>query len=283
MTAPSGLRRLRLALAAALALSAAPLAAARADGAPSYASRAKSVIIRLLADRDFKSEAGCNDQAACVALLARLKAGGFTVVAPAERSDRPDLPSYLRLRQLCPRLDPARVSVAHHTFAATRNFAAYDLDLPPRGRRSPAVVVFRAQHYVARDGDRRFTTASDAPAVLLPGAFVAIDLATCRFLATAPAEDGDWFAKHNLVGEHDHASELLRLDGRYVVLNITPVAAPRQPRAGWWYTLELWDFGPHGDAGLRHQPRLYSFGYKPAAPATPAAASRAAAALESHG
>jgi hypothetical protein len=187
-------------------------------------------------------------------------------VAPDERSDRPDLPSYLRARRRCPRLDPARVTVAHHVFAATRSFAAYHLDLPQRDRRSQDVVIFRAQHYVALDGRRQLAAASTAPAALLPGTFVAIDLSTCRFLATAPAEDGDWFAKHNAVGEDDHASELLRLDGRYVVLNITPVAAPRQPKASWWYTLELWDFGPHADADLRHQPRLYSFGYKPAAP-----------------
>jgi hypothetical protein len=266
MARPSEFRRhwqLRIALVAALV--AAPLGAAGAGEAPSYADRAKTVIAGLLAGRDFTPETGCNAGAPCAALLARLRAGDFSVVVPAERSDRPDMPSYLRERRQCPGLDPARVTVAHRIFAATRNFAAYRLDPAREGRRhGEEILVFRAQHYVGLGGHRG-AAAADEPAAFLPGTFVAIGLPSCRFLATAQAEDGDWFAKHNAVEDGDHASELLWLDGRYVVLNLAPIAAPRQPKASWWYMLELWDLGAHADADLRRQRRVYAYGYKPGA------------------
>jgi hypothetical protein len=259
-------RRWRLRAALAAALVAAPLAASEAGEAPSYAERAKSVILGLLAGRDFAPEAGCAPVAPCAALLARLRAGDFAVVEPVERSDRPDLPSYLRARKQCPGLDPARVTAGHRIFAATRNFAAYRLEPQPHGRGGDEILVFRAQHYVLLDGRRGAAASADGPETLLPGTFMAVSVRGCRLLAAARAEDGDWFAKHNVVDDGDHASELLRLDGRYVVLNLTPIAAPRQPKANWWYALELWDLGAHADADLRQQRRVYSFGYKPAPP-----------------
>lgn len=267
-------RRWRLRLVFAATLVAAPLAGSEAGEAPSYAERTKSVILGLLAGRDFAPEAGCEPAAPCAALLGRLRAGDFTVVEPVERSDRPDLPSYLRARRQCPGLDPARITAGHRIFAATRNFAAYRLDAPRPGR-GEEVLVFRAQHYVQLDGRGAAAAGADGSASLVPGTFISMGMPSCRLLAAARAEDGDWFAKHNLVEDGDHASELLRLDGRYVVLNLAPIAAPRQPKPNWWYTLEIWDLGAHADADRRQQRRVYSFGYKPAA--APLGVSRAAA------
>lgn len=266
MTGPSEFRkRPLLAIVMAGALAAAPLAAAEAGEGSGYAGPAKAVIARLLAGREFSPEAGCESRTTCETLLARLRAGDFTVVAPAERSARPDLPSYLRLRKRCPGLDPLRVTLAHHVFAATRNFAAYRLEPPRQGRRGEEIIIFHAQHYVELAPRRAAALAADEPATLLPGTFVATGLPGCRVLATAQAEDGDWFAKHNAVGEGDHAGELLRLDGGYVVLDITPVAGPHQPKPSWWYTLDLWDLGIRAEAGRRRSSHLYSFGYKPGA------------------
>lgn len=244
------------------ALLAAPPAKAEPGEAPAYAEGAKTVIAQLLAGRDFKPGGGCGPAAPCAALLARLKAGDFAVVAPDERSDKPDLPSYLSLRKHCPNLDPVRVTLAHHTFAATRNFAAYRLELPRQKRRNEEILVFRAQHYTALHPDRSAAVAADDSA-LLPGTFAAISPSGCRLLATVPTEDGDWFAKHNAIADGDHASELLLLDGRYVVLNIMPIAAPHQPKSSWWYTLELRELGLPADKGPRHQRPVYSFGYRP--------------------
>lgn len=255
-------RRWRLRAALVATLVAAPLAASTAGEASSYAEHAKTVILRLLADRDFAPEAGCAPAPLCAALPARLRAGNFVVVEPVERSDRPDMPSYVRARKRCPGLDPARITLAHRVFAATRNFAAYRLDLPQRG--GDETFVFRAQHYVQLEGNGAVAATADGSATLLPGTFIAMSLPGCRLLAAARAEDGDWFAKHNLVEEDDHASELLLLDGRYVVLNLAPIAAPRLPKPSWWYGLELWDLGAHADSDLRGQRRVYSFGYKPA-------------------
>jgi len=151
---------------------------------------------------------------------------------------------------------------------------AYRLDLPQRGR-GGEILVFRAQHYVLLDGRRGAVASADGSETLLPGTFIAMGVPNCRLLATARAEDGDWFAKHNIVEDGDHASELLRLDGRYIVLNLTPIAAPRQPKPNWWYMLELWDLGAHADADLRQQRHVYSFGYRPSVP--PLGVSRAAA------
>lgn len=264
-------RRRWLGAAFAAALAAAPLAGSEAQEAPSYGERTKAVILALLADRDFAPEAGCAPLAPCAALLQQLRAGEFDVVEPAERSTRADMPSYLRVRRRCPGLDPARITAAHRTFAATRNFAAYRLDAD---RRNDELLVFRAQHYVQL-GAGAIARAADGPATLMPGTFIALDLPSCRLRAVARAEDGDWFAKHNTVGDADHASELLRIAGSYVVLNLTPIAAPRQPKESWWYSLELWDLGPHADADLRQQRRVYTFGYKPAL--APVGVTRAAA------
>lgn len=263
---------LRIAFAAALVVG--PLTESEAGEAPSYAERTRAVILGLLADRDFTPETGCEPAAPCMALLARLRTGDFTVVEPVERSNRPDMPSYLHARRQCPGLDPARITAAHRVFTATRNFAAYRLDLPQHGRNGE-ILVFRAQHYVLLDGHRGVAASADGPEMLVPGTFIAMSVPGCRLLAAARAEDGDWFAKHNIVEDDDHASELLRLDGRYIVLNLAPIAAPRQPKPNWWYMLELWDLGAHADAELHQQRRVYSFGYKPATP--PLGISRAAA------
>ncbi|HZB93078.1 MAG TPA: hypothetical protein VE397_16655 [Stellaceae bacterium] len=254
-----------LSLAAALLI--APLASAKADVAPDYAARAKTTIAALIKGRDFAPEDGCGDREACSALLAKLRAGDFAVIAPVERSQRPDLPSYLSARKRCPGLDPLRITVAHRVYAATRGFASYRVDLTGKGTRKEEILVFRAEHYVLEDRNPASGGGGGGP-TLMPGTFVAVALRGCRLLSTARAEDGDWLAKHNAIGDSDHASELLHVGESYYVLNLAPIAGPEQPKASWWYTLELWDLGPHLDADRRHQRRVYSFGYKPgAAPA----------------
>jgi hypothetical protein len=246
------------------ALLAAPLARAKADEAPSYAENAKATIAALLNGRAFAPEEGCNAGGVCTTLLAKLRAGDFSVVTPVERSDRPDLPSYLSARKHCPGLDPLRISAAHRVYAATRGFAAYRIELTGPGRRRDEILVFRGEHYAMLDG-RHPAAAAEGGATLMPGTFVAMAPRGCRLLSSARAEDGDWLAKHNVIGESDHASELLKIGERYVVLNLAPIAGPQQPRASWWYTLELWDLGPRLDADRRHDRHVYSFGYKPGA------------------
>jgi hypothetical protein len=241
-----------LAFAAAVILTAAP--SARAEEAGGYAARAKATIAALLQNRSFTPQAGCDDAAACRALLARLAALDFTVVEPAARSERLDLPDYARLRKRCPALDPMHITSAHRLYAPTRGFAVYHLDLPGTRQAPEEVLVFRAQHYVPVAG-----RAGDDQTPLTPGTFVSVSLRGCRLLSTARAEDGDWLAKHNAIGDSDHASELLELGGRYVVLNLAPVAGPREPKASWSYMLELWDLGPRADADRRKQRRVYSF------------------------
>jgi hypothetical protein len=255
---PQG-RRAQLGATAVLLLAAA-IGTAEAQEQPDYAERAKGTIAQLLDGREFKPETGCERAEPCAALLAKLRAGQFAVVEPAERSERPDSPSYLKMRRKCPALDPTQIVASHRIFAATRNFAVYRLDPPRAARRGDEILVFRAQHYVGRDAR---PAGSEEPPTLLPGTFTAMALPSCRLLSTAPAEDGDWFAKHNAIEDEDHASELLKIGERYFVLNLAPIAGPRQPKPSWWYTLELWDLGQHADADLRKQRRVYSFGYKP--------------------
>ncbi len=248
-----------LASSAAATVLAALLTAARADNAPSYSARAKTTIYELLEGRTFIPEAGCEELAACLALLARLRDADYTVVEPDERSTRADMPGYLRARKKCPAFDPMRVSVAHRTYEATRGFAVYRLDLSGVAKRTDEILVFRAEHYVDAAAEAAEQT------VLVPGMFVAMNVRGCRFLSAARAEDGDWLAGHNAIGEGDHASELLRIGERYFVLNLAPIAGPWQPKTSWWYALELWDLGPHADADRRNDKHVYSFGYKPGA------------------
>jgi hypothetical protein len=250
-------------LALSVGLLAPPLGAAMADDAPGYADRAKATVVQLLSGREFKEESGCDRSEPCASLLARLRSGDFAVVEPTERSERPDLPSYLSARKHCPMLDLARVVAAHRTFTATRNFAIYRLDLPRPARGGDEVLIFRAQHYVMRDGTGRGAGDGDEPVAFWPGNFVAFGLPSCRFLSIALAEDGDRFAKHNAVDEADYASELLKIGDRYFVINLDPIAGPRQPKETWWYALQLWDLGSHADADRRKQRHVYSFGYKP--------------------
>lgn len=247
-------------LALAALLLAASAGVARAD-APDVASRARTTIMALLHGRAFAPEEGCENQAACGKLLRQLDAGDFTVIAPVERSDHADLPLYRTERKRCPGIDPAVIVAGHRRYAATRGFAVYRVALPGKGKHGDEVLVFRAEHYVMRDG----AAADRAAAPLMPGTFVALSLRGCRLLSTARAEDGDWLARHNVIGESDHASELLRIGDSYYVLNLAPIAGPDQPKGSWWYTLELWDLGPHLDADRRHDRRVYSFGYKPGA------------------
>lgn len=255
-----------LALAAALMLTpAADAADAAADASHAYADHAKATIAQLLNGRAFKPEGGCGEGADCAALLAKLRQGDFAVIEPVERSDRPDMPSYLHLRKRCRGLDPLAITVAHRPYAATRDFAVYRLEIPVSSRRRDEVLVFRGEHYVLADRGRGAASQESDHAALIPGTYVAIAPRGCRLLSTAQAEDGDWLAKHNAIGSDDHASELLRIGGSYVVLNLAPIAGPQQPKASWWYTLELWDLGPHADADRRHQRRVYSFGYRPGA------------------
>jgi hypothetical protein len=270
-----GRRRRLIGLGLAAALVALPAGAPRASEAASYGDHARATIAALLKGRDFAPEDGCGSGVTCAKLLQTLRLGDFAVVAPAEQSDRPDMPDYLHLRKRCPGLDPLRVTAAHRIYAATRDFAVYRLHVSAAGRPGNDVLVFRGEHYV--EVGRRGSVAPNAPQTLMPGSYVALSPRGCRLLATARAEDGDWLAKHNAIGEDDHASELLQLGGSYFVLNIAPIAGPQQPKASWWYTLELWDLGPHADAARRHETRVYSFGYKPGA--APAAQRR----IASHG
>jgi hypothetical protein len=258
-------RRRLIGLGLAAALVAWPAVAPRADEAQSYGDHARATIAGLLNGRDFAPEDGCGRGATCAKLIRALRLGDFAVVAPAEQSDRPDLPDYLHLRKRCPGLDPLRVTLAHRLYAATRDFAVWRLQVSGPGRRGSEVLVFRGEHYVAV-GARGFPPPDAPHTALIPGSYVALSPRGCRLLATARAEDGDWLAKHNAIGENDHASELLQLGGSYFVLNIAPIAGPQQPKASWWYTLELWDLGPQADAARRHDEHVYSFGYKPGAP-----------------
>jgi hypothetical protein len=254
-----------LGLALSVGLLALPLDAATADDAPAYADRAKATIVQLLSGREFREESGCDRSEPCASLLARLGRGDFAVVEPTERSERPDMPSYLSARKHCPKLDLARVVAAHRTFTATRNFAIYRLDLPRPARGGDEVLIFRAQHYVMRDGNHA-PEDGDERVAFWPGNFVAFGLPSCRFLSIALAEDGNRFAKHNAIDETDYVSELLKIGDRYFVINLDPIAGPRQPKETWWYALQLWDLGSQADADRRKQRHVYSFGYKPAAP-----------------
>jgi hypothetical protein len=261
----AGWRRARLSLGLAVGLLASPLAPAVADEAPAYGSRAKATIMQLVAGREFKAESGCDRSEPCASLLARLRTGDFAVVEPAERSDRPDMPSYLKARKRCPKLDLARVVAAHRTFTATRSFAIYRLDLPRPAKGSDEVLIFRAQHYVMLEGKGPAAEDGDESVAFWPGNFVAFGVPSCRFLSIALAEDGDRFAKHNALDDTDYASELLKLGDRYFVVNLDPIAGPHQAKETWWYALQLWDLGTHADADRRKQRHVYSFGYKPTA------------------
>lgn len=260
-------RRQAIGLAFAAALIAVPVGASRAGEPTSYADHARATIAALLKGRDFAPEDGCKGGPACAKLLKALRLGDFDVVTPAEQSDRPDLSDYLNLRRHCPKLDPLRVTLAHRIYMATRDFAVYRVHVSGTGRGSGNdVLVFRGEHYVEAGG-RGSPAPNTSKTALIPGTYVSLNPRGCRLLATARAEDGDWLAKHNAIGDDDHASELLQLGGSYFVLNIAPIAGPQQPKASWWYTLELWDLGPHVDAARRHEQHVYSFGYKPGAPA----------------
>lgn len=257
-------RRTGLGLCLGLALLGAPLGAARAQQeTPGYTEQAKATITQLLANREFKPQAGCNRGAPCAGLLAELRAGKFAVVAPAEQSDHADMPSYLRTRKACSGLDPAQVKLSHHTYRATRDFAIYRLESASASRKHREILIFRGIDYTIRNGPHGARAATFSGPPLLPGAYVVFSLPDCRLLATAPAEDGDRFARHNVVETGDHASELITIGNHYFVINLAPIAGPGQDKASWWYALELWDLGRNSDAGLRRQPRAYSFSYRP--------------------
>ena len=242
------------------------LGTARGDDTRSYSAHAKTTIGEILKGRTFMPEAGCEDLAACTVLLTRLRDGDFSVVEPAESSDRADMPSYLRVRSTCPALDPMRITLTHRTYEATRGFAAYRLNLPSTNKRADEILIFRAEHYVSLDASLPLAPAETVEqTVLVSGTFIAIGLRGCRLLSSTRAEDGDWLAKHNTIGDDDYASELLKIGERYFVLNLAPIAGPRQPEASWWYALELWDLGPGADADRRKHRHIYSFSYKPGA------------------
>jgi len=261
------------ALLLAAALLATRLHAAHAEDLQSYGASAKATIVKLLDNKTFTLERGCEEAAPCRELLARLRAGDFVVVEPADRSEaaKPALADYVLLRRRCPGLDPLRITVAHRTYAATRGFAVYHVALPGSQKREKEVLLFRAQHFVQQGA-----ASSDEATVLTPGIFISIDPRACRVLSSARAEDGDWLARHNAIGGQDHASELVRLGDRYLVLNLAPIAGPSEARASWSYTLELWDLGPQLDADLRMSRREYLFSYRAAQLRLTAKAARSA-------
>jgi hypothetical protein len=208
---------------------------------------------------------GCSDNLdklkLCAAIITRLRSGAFSVIEPIEQSDSANMPSYRRIRNKCSRLDPLHLKAAHHINVATRNFAMYKLDVPKAYTRGDEILVFRGQHYVVAD-DGPIAKGPDAR-VVWPGQFVAVGLPSCRQFSNATAQEGDRLAKHNIVGPNDYLSELVKIGDRYYVLNLDPVAGPNQPKVMWWYDLELWDWGTHADADLRHARHVYGFSYRP--------------------
>jgi hypothetical protein len=241
-----------------LALLGAP-AAARAQDAAGYSERVKAVLARVMAGREFKPGAGCDKIEFCNTLIAQLRAGDFSVIEPIERSDRPDMPSYRRIRQKCAKVDPLHLRAARHINVATRNFAMYRLDVPKQVIGGDEILVFRGEHYIPVDLPR---TGREERAVW-PGMFVAVGFPSCRQFSNATAQEGDRLARHNSVNENDFLSELVKVGNRYYIINLDPIAAPNQPRAVWWYDLEMWDWGPRADADLRHGRHVYSFSYRP--------------------
>jgi hypothetical protein len=249
-----------VAAAAALTLSLVP---AQAEDAHSYADHVKAVLARILGRRDFKPEAGCDEPRACETLLQRLRGGTFRVIEPNERSDAPDMPSYLRLRQKCRELDLAHMGVASHRLTATRNFAIYRLELAAPQARRHEILVFRAQHYVKAADPRVPGDGPEDETSVWPGTFVAIDVPRCRVLANAIAEEGDRFAKHIPVNEDEHLSEIVQIDDGFFVLNLAPIIAGREPEEAWWYKLELAEWGGFRDTDPHKRRPTYAFTYKP--------------------
>lgn len=253
-------RWLGLALAAAL-LCAHP-SLARAQESSAYGDRVKAALRQILQGREFKPSTGCDKSEICIGLLARLRAGDFSVVEPIERSERPDMPSYRRIRNKCARLDPLHLRAAHHINVATRNFAMYKLDIPKQMVAGDEVLVFRGQHYVPTDRKATAGSGGDSRAVW-PGMFVAMGYPSCRQLTGATSHEGDQRARHNAVSEDDYLSEIVTIGSRFYVINVDPIAGPNQPKAMWWYDLELWDWGPRADADLRRSRHVYAMSYRP--------------------
>src|SRR5216684_3446796 len=139
-----------LAVGFAAALLCAP-AAARAQDAAGYSDRVKAVLARVMAGRDFKPGAGCDKIELCTQLITQLRAGDFSVIEPIERSERPDMPNYRRIRQKCAKVDPLHLRAARHINVATRNFAMYRLDVPKQLTGGDEILVFRGEHYVPVD------------------------------------------------------------------------------------------------------------------------------------
>ena len=247
-----------LAIGFAAALLCAP-AVPRAQDTAGYSDRVKAVLARVMAGREFKPGAGCDKIELCSQLIAQLRAGDLTVIEPIERSERPDMPSYRRIRQKCSKVDPLHLRAARHINVATRNFAMYRLDVPKHTIGGDEILVFRGEHYVPVDLPR----SGREERAVWPGMFVAVGFPSCRQFSNATAQEGDRLARHNSVNENDFLSELVKVGNRYYIINLDPIAAPNQPRAVWWYDLEMWDWGPRADADLRHGRHVYSFSYRP--------------------
>src|SRR5258708_8093907 len=115
----------------AVALSCAP-AAARAQDTAGYSDRVKAVLARVMAGRDFKPGAGCDKIELCTLLITQLRAGDLSVIEPIERSERPDMPSYRRIRQKCPKDYPLHLRAARHITVAPRNSALPLLAIPTK-------------------------------------------------------------------------------------------------------------------------------------------------------
>ncbi len=237
---------------------------ARAEENSAYGDRVKAALRQILQGREFKPSTGCDKSEICAGLLARLRAGDFSVVEPIEVSERADMPSYRRIRNKCARLDPVHLRAARHINVATRNFAMYKLDIPKQLVAGDEVLVFRGQHYIPGDDRGRVTAGSggDSHAVW-PGMFVAMGYPSCRQLTGATSQEGEARARHNALSEDDYLSEIVKIGSRFYVLNIDPIAGPNQPKAMWWYDLELWDWGPRADADLRHSRHVYIMSYRP--------------------
>ncbi len=246
-------------LVCALALAASAAASQAADSS-GYGDRVRARLAQLLDGRALNEVEGCDEATLCAALVAQLRAGNFTVVEPVERSDLPDMLSYLRVRKKCRGLDIAHLTAAHRRLVATRNFSAWKLDLPRKLTGGSDVMIFRAQHYVAADA-KGTALAGDGEAAL-SGMYVAVGFPSCRTLTIADAPEGDWFAKHNPVGEDDYLSEILKLGDRFFVLNLDPVAGPELARESWGYRLELRDLGSFA-AERNERRRVYAFSTPP--------------------
>src|SRR5260221_5354818 len=160
-----------------------------------------------MAGRDFKPGAGCDKIELCTLLITQLRAGDLSVIEPIERSERPDMPSYRRIRQKCAKVDPLHLRAARHINVATRNFAMYRLDVPKQLTGGDEILVFRGEHYGPMD--RPGGASREEPAVW-PGMFVAVRVPSCRQVSNATAHESDPLARPHSLKQDEYLNGLVQ-------------------------------------------------------------------------